>query len=521
MIRTAKRMTFALLVWCILCLAWANQPITSAQDATPTIVATVLPEIVIRASFELASLGAFYSRIELTPSASEFSSVTLSMVQGANSQTIEVPLADIADIKEGYTDFTYIWTPSPTNTPRLFEDVTFIWAFTQINGTTSRIQHTVNYADPRTVWGKGESSAGNIRIAAPIANFNAAIMAVALEKTYQMMSANTGQTTNLSLAVFSDALPIVPCVTGTNNRRVVYAAEGKVEIPCDTGVIAGVYAMNGYVPTAFKSGSSGEVQMYIAQQLLTTLYAPVWNEAVSIIPDWFKFGLAQYYLPTAKTGYLEISRRELRTNRAFSLAEMQATPTDAASLLVWQAQAYGMVLSISEQIGVPALFALARQLGTGATFDQAYQQAMQQPLSGLIPTWSSWVYSDRADNAYQYNPHLPITPTPSLTFTRTPTYTPFPSWTPTITLTPSVTGELSLTPSNTFTPSPTFTATFTPTLTVTPRPASAIVSPTPGVSAANTAASDNNTNLYLGIVLIAAGVIGLAAVLIFSRPANK
>jgi hypothetical protein len=124
--------------------------------------------------------------------------------------------------------------------------------------------------------------------------------------------------------------------------------------------------------------------------------------------------LAEFYLPTLRTSLLETARRASRNNLLFTLDEMNTLPDEQLEL--WRAQSYGMVLYIAQQIGVQNLFELARD---SATFTTAYETAMGQPLTRLTGNWERWIFTNAAENAYAYNPHMAVTATPTMTPTPT------------------------------------------------------------------------------------------------------
>ena len=140
---------------------------------------------------------------------------------------------------------------------------------------------------------------------------------------------------------------------------------------------------------------------------------------------------------------------------------------------LWQAQSDAMLLYIADQIGLDALYQLAR---AAEPFDTAYASAVGQPLDALLPNLSRWIFTEPAVGAFSVSPYQQETPTPTHTATATQTLTPTVTHTPTVTLTPSVTGTLSPTPSAT--PRPTNTP-IPPPPSVTPRPAGSLFTPTP------------------------------------------
>lgn len=497
---------FRLRLLIVSCLLWLTTLSGSAQTANPTPGSTAdRPDFIILYSMELASVEVFYSRFVLTPPASAFERVALTVTQpgwSASGEAIEVDLNAIASITEPFTDFTYLWTVDPANPPDLFRDLTFTWSFTQTGGTTEVVRSTVTYADPRTNWVLDQNPEGPVKFAIPEGRFNPASLRAPVQMGYDLLNANTGQSAQLAVITFDNRLPINPC----DSANKTLAPLSQQPVPCNPRRIEQVYTSNGYVPLQTGFGSFAEAQDGIIRLLFDTMYTNLWAEVQ--IPAWFRYGLREFYTQRLKLDLLAISQDSVRVNRA--ITDMSSVPQDNR-LAAWQAQSYGMVLYIAEQIGVQPLFDLARDLANGGNLADLYQNKTRMPLSSLIPAWSNWIYTAAAESAYQYNPYLPITPTPVPSLTRTPTLTLTP--TPTLTLTPSptVTGVLSPTPSDTP------TATLIPTLTVTPRPAGSLIIATAEPQTAQSAVIDGRTALILaGLVLV--GVILIGGVLYFTRP---
>ncbi|MBC8100342.1 MAG: hypothetical protein H7Y11_12935, partial [Armatimonadetes bacterium] len=410
-----------------------------------------------------------------------------------------------------------LWTVDPANPPRLFENLTFAWVFELESGSSDQYSSTVLYADPRTAWQTDFDTAQLVQLAIPGGRFTPSTLAEPIERVRALIRANTDaaanvETNTLRIVSFDAILPADPCrADGT-----LLAPQSGQAVPCDASAIAEVYVANDYQLIQTDAGGYNQVQDAVAGQLFDALYSALWAD--DEIPDWFRYGLRRFYAPGVNGAELDTARRYLRTNRAIS--DLTITP-DVALLPMWQAQSYSTVLYMAEQLGVPGLFALARDLATGDSLPTLYESATGQSLASITPAWSNWVFTQAAQNAHQYTPYLPPTRTPTLTLTRTPTITRTPSPTLTLTLTPSVTGVLSSTPSDT----PTITPTFT--LSVTPRPAGSLNTPTPApvmiVPPPSEVVSQDPTLLTVDplpflAVLVVIGVIGIAAILWLTRP---
>jgi hypothetical protein len=495
---------FRLRLLIAVCLVWLTTMTGIAQTATPT---PVVPDFVILYSMELASVEIFRSNFVLTPPATAFERITLTVTQpgwSASGEAIEIDLNSIARVTEPFTDFTHLWTVDPANPPTLFRDLTFTWSFTLADLSTESISSTVIYADPRTAWIIDENPEGPVKFAVPEGSLNPVALRTPVQTAYNLLNTNTGQTAQLAVITFDPSIPINPCEADNTTLAPI----SQQAVPCNPNRIEQVYTANGYIPLQVSFGSLSATQDTIIRLLFDTLYPAVWSEAT--IPAWFRYGLREFYTSRLKLDLLAISQNSVRVNRA--ITDMSIVPQDDR-LAAWEAQSYGMVLYIAEKIGVQPLFQLARDLGNGENLVDLYQLETGQPLSSLIPTWSNWIYTAAADAAYQYNPYLPTTPTPIPSLTRTPTLTLTLTPTLTLTITPSVTGILSPTPSDTP------TATLIPTLTVTPRPAGSILIPT----AAPAVSEEGQTNDQLSIILVAGLlIIGLVVIaIVYFRRSSK
>lgn len=475
-----------------------------AQETPQTTAEPTTSDLFLSTSIELVSLDTLYSQFVMRPPADDFAQVTLTIAQaGWEGQTVEVDLADQAQVTEPFTDFTHLWNVNPNNPPSLFQDITITWSFQLTNGQQEEFVLTTIYADPRVEWRVDENPEGNVRLALPAGRFAPMALREPLAQVYDLMSENTDQQASVGVVVFDQTVPIDPCLQDAEGNSVI----AEAQIPCDLDDLNAIYEANGYAPVQVTNASFTEVQDAVTQSLFEALYTPLWQGRN--VPEWFRYGLAQFYKPREKFDLLEKSRQSVRLNRA--TADMSIVPQDADRLSIWQAQSYGMVQYMAEQIGVRALFELAREVSTEQSIEALYEAAAEQSFDALIPAWGNWIFTDSAELAYQYTPYLPTTLTPAPSPTRTPTLTP--SLSPTITPTFTLTVTVGITP----TAFPTDLPTNTPTPTVTPRSLSSLFTPTPAPIVTPTSGGDN-TPIIVGGGLIAIGVVGLIAVLLFARP---
>lgn len=466
-------------------------------EVLPTQTAQPDSEIIFDSEVELASVQTIRSFFRLRLPASDFEQVALTIAQGGwGEETVEVDLGEVAEITEPEVVFEYLWNIDPESPPTLFEEIRVSWAFTLSSGEQEEVPSTVVYADPRTEW--LTETIDTVTIAIPSNRFDPQVIRESLQEVYELMSDNTGQTASVAVTVFDQTIPENPCIQNAERDSIVMT-ESNAEVPCDIDIIRQIYAANGYTPVQVLTGSAGEVQDVVTEVLFDSLYTE------QNAPEWFLYGLKQFYTPTEKLNFLQTSRQSVRINRP--IANVSVVPDDPARLLIWQAQSYGMVQYMAEQIGVEALF----QLAEAESIEEAYESETGQSIAGLITAWGNWVFTSAAERAYQYTPYLPPTATITPSLTRTLTLTP--TATLTFTLTPTITDTVGFTPS----PFPTDTITPTRTYTVTPRALASLFTPTSEPVTPLTISADNPSTL-IGVGLIGVGVVGLIALLIFWRP---
>ncbi|MBC7870308.1 MAG: hypothetical protein H7Y09_05665, partial [Chitinophagaceae bacterium] len=313
---------------------------------------------------------------------------------------------------------------------------------------------------------------------------------------YNLLAQNRGERPDFNVILFNDALPISPCSEGENGTLVVTDLQTGDDYVCDPSRLESIFASIGYAPLQSATFDRADLEDKLVSFMVERFYPALWLN--NRMPDWFKFGLTQFYLPRGKPGYLALLQSVARGNRLYTLSEMEA---GSAEDEIWQAQSYGMVLYIAHQVGVDRLFGLANIAEESTSFAETYQQVVGLSLNTLLPNMGNWIYTDTAQSDFFYTPYLAATsqPTPSRTITPFPptaTYTP--SATATDTPTVTVTGILSATPLPSLTPSATGTAA---PASVTPRPASSLYTPTPlPIATVQNADSGSNNTLALGVI---------------------
>jgi len=492
----------------LLCACVLVQPLL-AQEETEEADEPVSEGFIFRWDAEVIfPMGVRFTASFLRP-AGEISSVNLTIQpQGEAAITETISLNDPVNEGDNFTDIAYIWEISPDRIPGLFRDVNYEWAAVDNNGDRTFARDKFVFRDQRAEWVRSEDPAGFINLTLVADGPSAAQVRQSVLLPYNLISANVGRVQPLNILLYDADLPSSGCVHDAENAQVAIGPLSGTVLECDANRAAAVFQRSGYdwVQVA-RSGVESTVAGALVQLITRRFYDSVWLDKA--VPDWFKIGLAQFYSPSSKAMLLGTIRSAARNDTLYAIDEMAAERTGDE---LWQVQSYAMVVYIADRIGVDGLFKLAK-LDSAESFAQAYQAAVGQPVSALLPNLSRWIFNVGAESAFGYTPYQPATPTATSTATSTPTPTLTATLTEPPTLTPSVTGVLSATPSLTHTPSRTPTS-LPPS--VTPRPASALYTPTPIPQP--TALDDPVTQQgILAILLIALAVVGLIALIMRRR----
>lgn len=496
--------------------------------------------------------------------------------EGGSAAPVEINLNEAAIVREPYTELAYVWQIPRDNLPRLFENVTFTWRTTSTNNETSQITDRFTFTDQRAGWAREADPRGQINLAipsggpsveaaqitpgelltpaAPASQVQAGIEATEevtilepsgglggvepasgltpnvpqptsdspdtsgvaqlrrqLQPVYDLLAENTGISPSFNVIVYTSAFP-PGCVQNGAGASVAVGPFSGVEVPCDPTMANAIFSASGYDVVQSDSDSLNRMQALLTHFLTRGFYEVAW--AGKNVPDWFAAGLGQLYSAGLKTRLYPPLLSAARTGTLLSLDRMADEPAPDAAYDLWEAQSYGMVAYIASQIGLQGLFDLARNIGDADSFSEAYEAAMGSPLDLLLASFESWIFTNRAPDAFAFTPYQAATPTP--TPSRTPTLTRTPTVTPTLTFTPTptVTGVLTNTP--TLTPTPSRTPTPAPA-TPTPRPAGSLntATPTP-IPTVDVVSALDSPNAALAILAI--GLVIIAAVaLLFTR----
>ena len=390
----------------------------------------------------------------------EFNGQTINRTMDLKNPVVDAPL---------YSEFAYIW-PFPDNAElHLFEDheVIYEWQALDSNGDVAQVRDTLLFRDDRLDWVQETDPQGFVNLTVPTGGPSPDQIRKSVQVPYNLISANVGRVETFNVLLYTDFDPLscadhVDEKTGEHEAVTYSRVDSEAFVPCDPAQAQRYFDLSHEALVTSGSSTLTGIQTALVAYFTQQFY-PDRN-----LPGWMVSGLSDLYTPSDKTRFLLPLRDAARTNRLLSLDAMAAASDDP----LWQAQSYGMLLYVADQIGLEALY----QLASAGSFDTAYASTVGQPLAALLPNLSTWIFSEQAAQAFSVSPYAQATPTPTATNTPTLTLTPTVTDTPTQTLTPTVTGTLSPTPTET--PRPTHTFTPLPP-SVTPRPAGSLWTPTP------------------------------------------
>lgn len=390
------------------------------------------------------------------------SAVLLLEVGDAAPVMVTVAVDEPALAADTFTDLAYTWPFPPDTALPLGSRVTYEWRVVAADGEQARARGRAAFADTRVAWLRSEDPRGQLHLTVPADTAPDALRAT-LRPVYALMAEQTSSSPAFDVIVYPPDIPASGCVPGADGPQAVAPVSGAA-LPCDPARAAAVFSASGQDAVQAQAGAGGAVAPLVAL-FLDRFYGPLWDGAD--VPAWFRAGLAEFYTPGVKGGYLGPLQRSARVGQA-------AEPAADAGL--WRAHSYAAVLYIADRGGLQGLFELARAAGAAESFDVALSAALGQPSGALWPALRRWLLTPQGERAFAYVPYLGATATPAAsptpTLTSAPTHTP----TATLTLTPSVTGVLTAT--STLTRTPTRTPTPRPP-TATPRPPGSLNTATP------------------------------------------
>jgi hypothetical protein len=510
------------------------------------------------------------------PASALTSAVLVVQPEGRNPVTIPVDIGQNAVLKDPFARLSYLWTLPRDNPPRLFQKISFTWQLRSRDQGSAEFTNTVQFTDARVDWvadtagpisltlpmieidragqavaaqpqaaptlaattsaqlpatsaaatiapvqgGQSSASQGNAsplsgsapRTPTPaprlmIDNGYVTRLRGQLQPIYDLLAANTGGKPSFNFLVYTGRLT-PDCDLNSKGEPVAISVPSGASIPCDPVLAPIVLQASGYDVVQSPATAINNLLQPLTEYMTRQFYAPLW--AGKNVPNWFVVGLARFYDPSTKANLFPGLVTAARSERLLPLSAMAAPP--GADPDLWEAQSYGMTLYLADQLTVPGLFKFARDIGSGASFDETYQAALGKPSTSLLADFSSWLFSDRAGEAFGVSAYQAATPTPTATPTATASNTPTATATPTITLTPTVTGTLSPTPPPKRIETQTPTAFASPSIT--PRPMSDLFTPTPTVTPVPPPDPLSPSAPTGRVILIALAVLVVVAILV-------
>ncbi|MDX1993668.1 MAG: hypothetical protein SF029_14870 [bacterium] len=497
---------------------------TPTRTPTPPATATPLPtrdpavpEYIVLWSTTLIYPEAVRFNIVIADSLENIENVSLSITPpGAEAITVDVDPEASAIVTRDYTELAYVWEIPADSPPRFLTTVDYTWRVAAQDRPTAEVPGTFLFADDRVTWQPLDEPNETLNVLAPQnSRITRSNLLQRLRPVYDLLVQNRAQEQPpFNFILFDNALPINPCIEQRGDEAVVVDPFTATDYPCDPELLEAIFQASDLIPVQTSASEVSELEEALVSLMVEKFYSPLFANPTS--PDWLKFGLEQFYIPSSKAEFLTRVRQTARVNGLYPLTQMNNNTT--ADQELWRAQAYSMVLYVAHEVGVSTLFELADAAEESTSFAQTYEEVTGLSLDALLPNLINWVYTEQATSDFVYTPYIGATAQPTPSNTRTP-FPPTPSHTPTPTVTttptPTVTGVLSATPLPS--PTPTFTRTPAPA-TVTPRPAGSLILPTPPPPPATVPAESTSTQpdpLYLGAVAALIAIVIAVVILLF------
>lgn len=487
-----SRVTLLLVIFCLM----VNVAYTQQLEPSP-----IPPDYLRNEQNHVFFSEGLYSYFELTRPASDFAAVIFNVTQPGwlGSTRIIYDIDDIATSQDTFTQVSHLWQVPLDNPPTLFRGLTLQWDFIDIYGETESWSEILLYADPRTAWRTDSPGSVKVPLAIPSRALDVDRIRASVIDVYDLMAVQTGQQPELQYVFYDSSVPVSPCITDENGNSVLRVPVVGVDfIPCDPERAQQIYIANGYTPIVLAQLNDERILDAVTLDMFNVFFRNQIANNGSDIPAWFLDGYARFYSPSDSFQLLETSRSAERINRNYD--QMPESPVEGQSE-IWQAQAYGMVLYMADQIGIENLFQLGQRVLNGEALDSVYEELSGQSFESVIPNWRNWIYKQSTEGDYIYNPYISATLTPTATASNT-LLPPTATQTSTVTLTPSRTPTLTTTPSPTQTPTVTNTPVFTVTFTATPVPAA-----TPQIEVVTPEQERASNRQIIITSLIAAGAI--------------
>ena len=517
-------------------------PLANAQEETPEVTAvveptdvgTIVPQIPVISPTptpDIAPWLTHWSEEVIFPQAilftmiidvvyADISTLTLNIqAEGQSLRTVEQ--SDFTDFlieTETNTEIQYLYNLTPRNAFPALSNVIYYWDIVLSNGEAVRAPGVTEFIPPDVTFVRTDDINGVVDLIYPLGRVEATGMQDTLKKVYDQLVNDIGGSHTFNLLLYERINPIDTCYS-RGGEMVVTGTKGTT-IPCNPDVLDASIAAAGFTP--FNMLTASAVRQEIALHMVNTFLEPTWTGRD--VPEWFKFGMTQMYLPGEKSYFLDYFRDAARMNNFYTLNRM-ANPSEEDKTVLWESQSYAMVLYMARTLGIPTLLETASTIGTEVPFIETYESIMGQSIDALIPSMQAGAFSDITEADFRLDIYIERTALPTQTLTPTefpasPTYTPTNTATPT--LTPTVTGFLSATPLPSLTP--TEDVDFA-TVTRTPLPAGFQRAPTatvtPTVVSEDSSGSESDTQT-IGITLVAIAALGVifVAYLLFGQSRN-
>lgn len=419
-----------------------------------------------------------------------------------------------------FTEMVFLWVIPPNNPLPFNAEVDYFWEVTVAQLGSAVLPGVFAYSDPAVRWVQDQDPNERVSLIYPEGQVDVELLRRTVQGVYTLLARNTETSPELRLVVYSDDFPFDPCHENDAGEQVIVGPVSGTELACNPQVIENILRDLNYDPFPLPSVSRSTVTDALLRYMVAEFYAPSW--AGRDVPAWFQTGMTYFYLPGEKFYLLDAVRSASRTRYTFTFDEMSAR--DETNPVLWDAQAYTMVLYIARQIGVAQLFEFAGTAGDGEAFAESFADVVNMPLTGLLPNWNNWIFTGVAASDSSLQLYEGPTPVPSPTQTVTPfpaSVTPTPTFTvtPTFTHTPvgfafTATPLPSRTPTVTLTPAPP---------TITPRPPRSFedLTPQPTQPTNGSPLDDLDTDVVLVVGTVAVALFLLAVWLLFGRRSRR
>jgi hypothetical protein len=420
-----------------------------SQDAEPTLTANELYHWSAEVYFPQVIDFMLLAR----RSESVIASLTLTIsFRGSDPNLITIDPATVTATDAGGV-FRYRWDIPKDIPPPLFSRVRYTWDIVTVNGLSYAITDDLDFIDQRVNWVQSNDRQSQVNVFHAFNQLDADDVRNGIRATYNVLFANVEDRPIYTLLVYPETVSI-GCDVNEDDEPIIriQGVEEFEEIACDMSLANHIYTQGEYI--VFNQTSVDKLQQTIIDLLIKEYYLKQWDNMT--VPDWFLYGLQQFYTPRTKLSALNLTQQKSRSDDLLTMNDLETPPIDDETRLLWDAQSIGMILYLADTIGVQGLFEFADSIGGYDTFAEAYEDHVRQSLDLLILSWNDWMFRPSSRQDYDYNPYLPATSTPTATATLTNT--------PTATFTPSKTPNVTRTPRPSITPIP-------PTPSTTPLPA--------------------------------------------------